>query len=53
MVLRLAERKDSGYSYYLDNINNIDGAAVFLNLEPRRDLIKDFRSVFIKKSPNL
>ena len=40
-------------SYYLDNISNIDGVVVFLSLEPRRDLIEDFRSISIKRNPDL
>jgi hypothetical protein len=39
--------------HYLDDISNIDGVAAFLNLKPRRDLIEDFRSAFIKRNLNL
>jgi hypothetical protein len=39
--------------HYLDDMSNIDGVAAFLNLEPRRDLIEDFRSASIKRDPNL
>jgi hypothetical protein len=31
----------------------VDSAVVFLGLEPRRDLIKDFRSISIKRNPDL
>ena len=34
-------------------MSNMDGAAVFLGLEPRRDLIKDFRSTSIRRNPDL
>jgi hypothetical protein len=37
-------------SYYLDIINNIDSVVTYLGLEPRRDLIQDFRSAFIKRN---
>jgi hypothetical protein len=40
-------------SHYSDNISNIDGAAVFLGLEPRRDLTEDFRSTSIRRNPDL
>jgi hypothetical protein len=39
--------------HYLDNMSNVDGAVVFLGLEPRRDLIEDFRSASIKRSLDL
>jgi hypothetical protein len=39
--------------HYLDNISNVDGAAVFLGLEPRRDLTEDFRSVSIRRNLDL
>ena len=39
--------------HYLNDISNVDGAAVFLGLEPRRDLIEDFRSVSIRRNPDL
>jgi hypothetical protein len=34
-------------------MSNMDGAAVFLGLEPRRDLIEDFRSASIRRNPDL
>ncbi|KAK4205392.1 hypothetical protein QBC40DRAFT_161598, partial [Triangularia verruculosa] len=36
-------------NYYLNDISNIDGAAAFLNLEPKRNFIENFRSTFIRK----
>jgi hypothetical protein len=39
--------------HYLDDMSNVDGAIAFLNLEPRRDLIKDFRFTSIKRDLNL
>ena len=30
--------------HYLDDMSNVDGAAAFLGLEPRRDSTEDFRS---------
>jgi hypothetical protein len=39
--------------HYLDDISNVDGAAAFLGLKPRRDLTEDFRSAFIKRNPDL
>ena len=39
--------------HYLDNTSNVDGAAVFLGLEPRRDLTEDFRSASMKRNPDL
>lgn len=39
--------------HYLDNTSNVDGAAVFLGLEPRRDLTEDFRSASMKRHPDL
>ena len=39
--------------HYLDDMSNVDGAATFLGLEPRRDLIEDFRSASMRRNPNL
>jgi len=39
--------------HYLGDMSNVDGAAAFLNLEPRRDLTEDFRSASMKRDPNL
>ncbi|PVH89162.1 hypothetical protein DL98DRAFT_523965 [Cadophora sp. DSE1049] len=39
--------------YYLDNMSNINSAVVFLGLEPWRDLIEDFRSASLRRTPNL
>jgi hypothetical protein len=39
--------------HYLDDMSNVDGVAVFLSLEPRRDLTKDFRSASMKRNPDL
>ncbi|KAK3936796.1 hypothetical protein QBC46DRAFT_411766 [Diplogelasinospora grovesii] len=38
---------------YLDNMCTIDGAAVFLSMNPRRDLTADFRSATMKRSAQL
>ncbi|TGO06957.1 hypothetical protein BTUL_0378g00020 [Botrytis tulipae] len=46
------ELKDSR-CHYLENITNVDGAAVFLGLEPRRDLTEDFHSALMKRNPDL
>ena len=40
-------------SYYLNDISNVDGVVSFLGLEPRRDLIEDFRSASIRRNPDL
>jgi hypothetical protein len=40
-------------NYYLGNLSNVDGAAAFLNLNPRRDVTKDFRSASIKRNLDL
>lgn len=39
--------------HYLNDMSNVDGVAVFLGLEPGRDLIEDFRFAFIKRNPDL
>jgi hypothetical protein len=39
--------------HYLDDISNVDGAAAFIGLKPRRDLIKDFRSTSIRRNLDL
>jgi hypothetical protein len=39
--------------HYLDDTSNVDGAAYFLNLEPRRDLTEDFRSASMNKDLDL
>jgi hypothetical protein len=39
--------------HYLDDMSNVDGAAAFLGLEPRRDLTEDFRSASMKRNPDL
>jgi hypothetical protein len=54
-VMKFAAHRNSKtlIGHYLDNMSNVDGAAVFLGLEPRRDLIKDFRSTSMKRNPDL
>jgi hypothetical protein len=54
-VIKFAGHKNSKtlVGYYLDDISNVDSVAAFLNLELRRDLIKDFRSTSIKRDLNL
>ena len=39
--------------HYLDDMSNVDGAAVFLGLEQRRDLTEDFRSASMRRNPDL
>jgi hypothetical protein len=39
--------------HYLDDMSNIDGAAAFLGLEPRRDITEDFRSASMGRNPVL
>jgi hypothetical protein len=39
--------------HYLDDMSNVDGAAAFLGLEPRRDLTEDFRSASMRRNPDL
>ena len=39
--------------HYLDDMSNIDGAAAFLDLNPRRDLTEDFRTASVKRDPGL
>jgi hypothetical protein len=39
--------------HYLDDMSNVDGAATFLGLEPRRDLTEDFRSASMRRNPDL
>jgi hypothetical protein len=54
-VIKFAAHRNSKtlIGHYLDNISNIDGVVVFLGLEPRRDLTEDFRSISIKRNPDL
>jgi molecular chaperone GrpE (heat shock protein) len=53
--MKFAAHRNSGtlVGHYLDDMSNVDGAAAFLNLEPRRDLTEDFRSASMKRNPNL
>jgi hypothetical protein len=39
--------------HYLDDMSNVDGAAVFLGLEPRQDLTEDFRSASMRRNADL
>ncbi len=39
--------------YYLDDMSNVDSAAVFLGLEPWWDLTEDFHSASIRRNPDL
>jgi hypothetical protein len=39
--------------YYLANISNVDGVAAFLDLNPRQDVTKDFRSASMKRNLDL
>jgi hypothetical protein len=39
--------------HYLADISNVDGVAAFLDLNPRRDVTKDFRSASMKRNPDL
>jgi len=54
-VMKFAAHRNSKtlVGHYLNDMSNVDGAAVFLGLEPRRDLIEDFRSTSIKRNPDL
>ena len=54
-VMKFAAYRNSKtfVGYYLDNMSNVDGVAVFFGLEPRRDLTEDFRSAPIKRNPDL
>ncbi len=54
-VIKFAAHRNSKtlIRHYLDNISNINGIVVFLSLEPRRDLIEDFRSAFIRRNLDL
>jgi hypothetical protein len=54
-VIKFAVHRNSKtlVGYYLNNMSNVDGAAVFLGLEPQRDLTEDFCFVFIKRNPDL
>ncbi|KAN0101619.1 Protein of unknown function (DUF3435) domain containing protein [Hyaloscypha variabilis] len=54
-VMKFAGHRNSTtlVGHYLDDMSNVDGAAAFLNLEPRRDLTEDFRSASMKRDPNL
>ncbi|KAG9244994.1 hypothetical protein BJ878DRAFT_420194 [Calycina marina] len=54
-VMKFAAHRNSKtlVGHYLDDMSNVDGAAVFLGLEPRRDLTEDFRSASMKRSPDL
>ena len=52
-VMKFAAHRNSKtlVGHYLDDMSNVDGAAVFLGLKLRRDLTKDFRSTSIKRNP--
>jgi hypothetical protein len=39
--------------HYLDDMSNVDGAAVYLGLEQRQDITQDFRSASIKRNPDI
>jgi len=39
--------------HYLCDMSNVDGAAAFLGLEPRRDITEDFRSASMGRNPGL
>ena len=39
--------------HYLDDMSNVDGAAVYLGLEQRQDITQDFRSASMKRNPDL
>tara|TARA_R110002060_G_scaffold36206_2_gene47165 strand:- start:1334 stop:2014 length:681 start_codon:yes stop_codon:yes gene_type:complete len=54
-VMKFAAHRNSKtlVGHYLDDMSNVDGAAVFLGLEPRRDLTEDFRSASMKRNPDL
>ena len=54
-VMKFAAHRNSKtlVGHYLDDMSNVDGIAVFLGLDPRRDLTEDFRSASIKKNPDL
>ncbi len=39
--------------HYLDDMSNVDGAAAFLGVEPRRDLTEDFRSASMRRNLDL
>lgn len=36
--------------HYLDDMSNVDSAAVYLGLEQRQDITQDFRSASIKRN---
>jgi Protein of unknown function (DUF3435) len=54
-VMKFAAHRNSKtlVGHYLDDMSNVDGAAAFLGLEPRRDLIEDFRSASMRRNPDL
>ncbi len=54
-VMKFAAHRNSKtlVSHYLDDMSNVDGAAVFLRLEPQRDLTEDFCSASMKRNPDL
>jgi hypothetical protein len=54
-VMKYAAHRNSKtlVGHYLDDISNVDGAAVFLGLEPQQDLTEDFRSASIRRNPDL
>ncbi|KIH86421.1 hypothetical protein SPBR_08698 [Sporothrix brasiliensis 5110] len=39
--------------HYLDDMSTIDGAAIFLGTNPRKDLTQDFRSATMKRNAQL
>jgi hypothetical protein len=39
--------------HYLDDMSNVDGAAVYLGLEQRQDITQDFRAASMKRNPDL
>ncbi|KAK4205477.1 hypothetical protein QBC40DRAFT_157584, partial [Triangularia verruculosa] len=54
-IIKFAKHKNikTLINYYLDDISNVDGAAAFLNLEWKRNFTEDFRSMSIRKIPDI
>jgi hypothetical protein len=54
-VMKFAAHRNSKtlVGHYLNNMSNVDGVAVFLGLESRRDLTEDFRFASMRRNLDL
>jgi hypothetical protein len=54
-LIKFCEYKNSKIisGYYLNNINNINGTVIYLDLKQQQNITQDFRVVSIKRNLNL